>query len=76
MLLQGEGAEAFILDLRSNPGGLVGAGLEVARLFLDGQNVPIFNVSSFPPQRALVSGEELIVRGICNDFIPASAFSA
>lgn len=41
---QGEGAEGYILDLRSNPGGLVTAGLEVARLWLDGENVPVFNV--------------------------------
>ena len=69
MLLQGEGAEAFILDLRSNPGGLVGAGLEVARLFLDGENVPIFNVSSFPPQQALHSGGKLIVHETRNDLV-------
>ena len=69
VVLQGEGAEAFILDLRINPGGLVGAGLQVARLFPDGQNVPIFNVSSFLPQRALVSGEELVVREIRNDSV-------
>ena len=42
--VQGDGAEGFILDLRANPGGLVRAGLEVARLWLDGQDVPVFNV--------------------------------
>lgn len=41
---QGEGAEGYILDLRANPGGLVAAGLEVARLWLEGENVPVFNV--------------------------------
>ncbi len=42
--LQRTGAEAFILDLRNNPGGLVRAGLDVARIFLDGPTA-IFNVT-------------------------------
>jgi carboxyl-terminal processing protease len=33
--LQGEGAQAYILDLRNNPGGLLQAGIEIARLWLD-----------------------------------------
>ena len=41
---QKTGAEAYILDLRNNPGGLVRSGLDIARLFLDGQ-AAIFNVS-------------------------------
>lgn len=32
--LQNQGAQAFILDLRDNGGGLVDAGIEIARLFL------------------------------------------
>jgi carboxyl-terminal processing protease len=32
--LQSRGASAFILDLRSNSGGLVDAGVDIARLFL------------------------------------------
>ena len=43
--LQAGGAEAFILDLRNNPGGLVRAGLDIARLWLDG-NSAIFNVQA------------------------------
>ena len=36
--LQARGAEYFILDLRDNPGGLLDAGVDVARLFLtDGE---------------------------------------
>lgn len=33
--MQDAGAVSFVLDLRDNPGGLVQAGIEVARLFLD-----------------------------------------
>ena len=32
--LQQEGAQAFLLDLRNNGGGLVDAGVEISRLFL------------------------------------------
>ena len=33
--LEQEGAEAYILDLRNNPGGLLQAGVEIARMWLD-----------------------------------------
>jgi carboxyl-terminal processing protease len=33
--LEKEGAKAYILDLRNNPGGLLQAGIEIARLWLD-----------------------------------------
>jgi carboxyl-terminal processing protease len=32
--MEGEGANAYILDLRSNPGGLLQSGIEIARLWL------------------------------------------
>ncbi len=32
--LEGQGAEAYILDLRSNPGGLLQAGIDIARFWL------------------------------------------
>lgn len=35
-LLQEGGCDSFILDLRNNPGGLVRAGLDIARLWLPG----------------------------------------
>lgn len=34
--MEDQGVESYILDLRNNPGGLVKAGLDVARLWLDG----------------------------------------
>ncbi|WP_071516451.1 carboxyl-terminal processing protease CtpA [Geitlerinema sp. PCC 9228] len=37
--LEAKGADAYILDLRNNPGGLLQAGIEVARLWLDGGTV-------------------------------------
>ena len=36
VLLQRNGVSGYILDLRDNPGGLVKAGLDIARLLLDG----------------------------------------
>ncbi|KAL4420229.1 hypothetical protein ABPG77_011053 [Micractinium sp. CCAP 211/92] len=41
--LKRDGAEAFILDLRNNPGGLVNAALDVAGLWMDGPT-PVFSV--------------------------------
>jgi len=37
--LEKQGAQGFILDLRNNPGGLLQAGIEVARLWLDSGTV-------------------------------------
>ena len=54
--LMGRGAQFFILDLRNNPGGLVDAGVRVARLFLTngdvlqeqykGQDIQTFSVEA------------------------------
>lgn len=35
--MQDKGCDSFILDLRNNPGGLVRAGLDIARLWLPGE---------------------------------------
>lgn len=37
--LQNQGAKAFILDLRNNPGGLLQAGVEIARLWLNDSTI-------------------------------------
>ncbi len=37
--LEKKGAEGYILDLRNNPGGLLYAGIEIARLWLDNATV-------------------------------------
>ncbi|GAB4819205.1 hypothetical protein N2152v2_006251 [Parachlorella kessleri] len=43
--LKRDGAEAFILDLRNNPGGLVRASMDIAGLWMDGNQHPtIFNI--------------------------------
>lgn len=47
--LKKDGAEAFILDLRNNPGGLVTASLDVASLWLDAKTNPtIFSIQDRP----------------------------
>nr|WP_228059994.1 carboxyl-terminal processing protease CtpA [Plectonema radiosum] len=42
--LEKQGADGYILDLRNNPGGLLQAGIEVARLWLD-SNVVVYTVN-------------------------------
>ena len=37
LTMQDKGCDSFILDLRNNPGGLVRAGLDIARLWLPGE---------------------------------------
>ena len=40
---QAQGVNEYILDLRSNPGGLVSAGIDIAALWLDGEK-PVFTI--------------------------------
>jgi len=42
--LEKQGAEAYILDLRNNPGGLLQSGIEIARLWLD-QGTVVYTVN-------------------------------
>ncbi|CAO2831767.1 unnamed protein product [Amaranthus hypochondriacus] len=40
--LEDQGVQSYILDLRNNPGGLVKAGLDVAQLWLDGEETLVY----------------------------------
>lgn len=42
--LEKQGADAYVLDLRNNPGGLLQAGIEIARLWLD-QGTIVYTVN-------------------------------
>ncbi|KAJ4978342.1 hypothetical protein NE237_009122 [Protea cynaroides] len=42
--MEGQGVESYILDLRNNPGGLVKAGLDVAQMWLDGDEILVNTV--------------------------------
>lgn len=42
--LETQGAEAYVLDLRNNPGGLLQSGIEIARLWLD-EGTIVYTVS-------------------------------
>ncbi len=42
--LERQGADAYVLDLRNNPGGLLNAGIEIARLWID-QGAIVYTVN-------------------------------
>ncbi|XP_057982431.1 carboxyl-terminal-processing peptidase 3, chloroplastic [Malania oleifera] len=42
--MEGQGVHSYILDLRNNPGGLVKAGLDVAQIWLDGDETLVNTV--------------------------------
>ena len=64
--LDEQGADAYLLDLRNNPGGLLQAGIEIARLWLDDGTV-VYTVNrqgmldSFAAQGSAVTDEPLVI---------------
>ena len=64
--LKQKGAEAYILDLRNNPGGLLQAGVEIARMWLDNGTI-VYTVNrqgslgSFESDDAILTEDPLIV---------------
>ena len=64
--LERQGAEAYILDLRNNPGGLLQAGVEIARMWLeDGTIVYTVNrqgaLGSFDSNSEILTADPLVV---------------
>lgn len=64
--LEVQHADGYILDLRSNPGGLVRAGMDIARLWLDGAPT-IFNVSGRGGEAVQQVGLESVARAVTSD---------
>jgi carboxyl-terminal processing protease len=64
--LEEQGADAYILDLRSNPGGLLQAGIEIARMWLDDSTI-VYTVNrqsildSFDANGSALTSDPLVV---------------
>ena len=64
--LERQGAEAYILDLRNNPGGLLQAGVEIARMWLDDGTI-VYTVNrqgalgSFDSNSEILTDDPLVV---------------
>jgi carboxyl-terminal processing protease len=64
--LEKQGAEAYILDLRNNPGGLLQAGIEIARMWIDGGTI-VYTVNrqgalgSFESNSEILTADPLVV---------------
>ena len=59
--LEKQGAEAYILDLRNNPGGLLQAGVEIARLWLDDSTV-VYTVNRQGALGSFNSNSEMLTK--------------
>ncbi|MGC1306742.1 MAG: carboxyl-terminal processing protease CtpA [Phormidesmis sp.] len=60
--LEAQGADAYILDLRNNPGGLLNAGIEIARMWLDDGTV-VFTVN----RQGMLGNYDAIGKAITRD---------
>jgi carboxyl-terminal processing protease len=64
--LEKQGAEAYILDLRNNPGGLLQAGIEIARMWINGGTI-VYTVNrqgalgSFESNSEILTEDPLVV---------------
>ncbi|MBD1853607.1 carboxyl-terminal processing protease CtpA [Leptolyngbya sp. FACHB-711] len=64
--LEQQGANAYVLDLRSNPGGLLQSGIDIAKLWLDGGTV-VYTVNrngiqdSFTDDGSALTDDPLVV---------------
>lgn len=64
--LEKQGADSYILDLRNNPGGLLNAGIEIARLWID-QGTIVYTVNrqgtigSFEANGSALTQDPLVV---------------
>jgi carboxyl-terminal processing protease len=64
--LEAQGADSYILDLRSNPGGLLQAGIEIARMWLDDSTI-VYTVNrqsildSFDANKSALTADPLVV---------------
>jgi carboxyl-terminal processing protease len=64
--LEKQGAEAYILDLRNNPGGLLQAGIEIARMWIDDGTI-VYTVNrqgalgSFDSNHEILTADPLVV---------------
>ncbi|MEM6448737.1 MAG: carboxyl-terminal processing protease CtpA [Cyanobacteria bacterium P01_D01_bin.105] len=64
--LEGKGADAYVLDLRNNPGGLLQAGIEIARMWIDDGTI-VYTVNrqgslgSYDAQGKAITDDPLVV---------------